>query len=119
MIRGIHAMFYSSEAEKLCAFLRDKLGLQSFDIGGGWLIFDLPGAKVGCHPVDLEKGRGFGIQHVSFYCDNIESTVAELSARGVEFTGPIAETEWGFTSSFKAPGDLEIVLYEPGYARPS
>ena len=29
MIRGMHAMFYSSEAEALRAFLRDKLGLKA------------------------------------------------------------------------------------------
>lgn len=119
MIKGIHAMFYSSKAEELRSFLRDKLELRSFDIGGGWLIFDLPGAEVGCHPVDLEKGRNSGAQHVSFYCDDIRGTVAELSARGVEFTGPITETEWGFAASLKAPGDFEIVLFQPRYEQPS
>lgn len=119
MIRGIHAMFYSSQAEELRSFLHDKLGLRSFDIGGGWLIFPLEGAKVGCHPVDLKKGRGSGAQHVSFYCDDIKSTVSELSAKGVEFTSPITQAEWGAATSFKAPGDLEIVLYEPGYVQPS
>ncbi len=28
MIRGMHAMFYSSDAEALRAFLKDKLGLE-------------------------------------------------------------------------------------------
>jgi hypothetical protein len=36
MIRGMHAMFYSSEAEALRAFLRDKLQLPGTDVGGGW-----------------------------------------------------------------------------------
>ena len=36
MIKGAHAMFYSSEPEALRAFLRDKLGFTSFsDVGGG------------------------------------------------------------------------------------
>ena len=35
MIRGLHAMFYSS-AEALRVFLRDKLGLSASDVGGGW-----------------------------------------------------------------------------------
>jgi len=42
MIRGVHTMFYSSQADALRAFLRDKLGLSATDIGQGWLIFDLP-----------------------------------------------------------------------------
>ena len=36
MIRGMHAMFYSSEAEALRTFLKDKLGLAGTDVGGGW-----------------------------------------------------------------------------------
>lgn len=45
MIKGVHTMFYTSEANELRAFLRDKLGLNSFkDTGDGWLIFNLPEA---------------------------------------------------------------------------
>ena len=59
MIRGMHAMFYSSEPEKLRAFLRDKLGLQGFDVGDGWLIFDAPEADLGCHPAHGLQAVGF------------------------------------------------------------
>ena len=52
MIRGMHAMFYSSDAEGLRAFLRDKLGLKGTDVGGGWLIFDAPEADLGVHPIE-------------------------------------------------------------------
>jgi hypothetical protein len=48
MIRGMHAMFYSSQPEALRAFLGDKLGLAGRDVGGGWLIFDAPDADLGC-----------------------------------------------------------------------
>ena len=34
MIRGMHALFYSSEADALRIFLRDKLGLAAADVGG-------------------------------------------------------------------------------------
>ncbi len=34
MIRGMHAMFYSSQAEALRMFLKDKLGLAGTDVGG-------------------------------------------------------------------------------------
>jgi hypothetical protein len=36
MIRGLHAMFYSSQADELRAFFRDKLGFRGTDVGGGW-----------------------------------------------------------------------------------
>src|SRR6187402_549066 len=52
MIRGMHAMFYSSQAEALRVFLRDKLGLNGTDVGGGWLIFDAPEADLGVHPLE-------------------------------------------------------------------
>jgi hypothetical protein len=57
MIRGVHTMFYSSEPEALRAFLRDKLGFPCTDVGGGWLIFDLPEADMGCHPADKGDGQ--------------------------------------------------------------
>jgi hypothetical protein len=56
MIRGVHTLFYSSEAEALRAVPRDDLCLPRTDVGGGWLIFDLPEAEIGCHPAD--KGDG-------------------------------------------------------------
>jgi catechol 2,3-dioxygenase-like lactoylglutathione lyase family enzyme len=54
MIRGVHTMFYTSEPEALRAFFRDKLGFPCSDVGEGWLIFDLPEADLGCHPVEKE-----------------------------------------------------------------
>ena len=59
MIKGVHAMFYSSEPEALREFLRDKLGFDSYtDVGGGWLIFDLPEADMGVHPADPSGEHG-------------------------------------------------------------
>src|SRR5258707_15480648 len=85
MIRGVHTMFYTSEPEGLRAFLRDKLGFPATDVGEGWLIFDLPEAEMGCHPADPASAPS-GTHNISFYCDDIKKTVAELRKRGVEFT---------------------------------
>ena len=115
MITGIHAMFYSSHAEELRAFLGDNLGLNSVDIGAGWLVFDLPGAEVGVHAVDPEKSRLSGTQLISFYCDDLAATVADLAAKGVEFVGGIRQLDWGYATRLRAPGDLEIDLYQPRY----
>lgn len=81
VIRGVHTMFYSSEPEALRAFLRDKLGLPHTDVGDGWLIFDLPEADMGCHPANPKEGAPSGTHDISFYCDDIERTVAELKGR--------------------------------------
>jgi predicted enzyme related to lactoylglutathione lyase len=119
MIRGVHTMFYSSEPEAFRAFLRDKLKFPFTDVGDGWLIFDLPEADMGCHPAENEKGATSGTPSISFYCDDIETTVAELKRRGVEFTGPIEDHGYGLVTFFKAPGDFTIQLYEPRYQKRS
>jgi catechol 2,3-dioxygenase-like lactoylglutathione lyase family enzyme len=117
MIRGVHTMFYSSQPEALRAFLRDKLDLPAHDVGGGWLIFDLPEADMGCHPADPEHQAPSGTPNISFYCDDIEKTVTQLKARGVEFTDPIADHGYGLVTFFKVPGDFKIQLYQPRYSK--
>jgi catechol 2,3-dioxygenase-like lactoylglutathione lyase family enzyme len=117
MIRGVHTMFYSSEPEALRAFLRDKLGFPAFDVGDGWLIFDLPEADMGCHPADPENGAPSGTHDISFYCDDIKRTVAELEARGVEFTGPVEDRGYGFVTFFRVPGGFRVQLYQPRYSK--
>jgi catechol 2,3-dioxygenase-like lactoylglutathione lyase family enzyme len=118
MIRGVHTMFYTSEPEALRAFFRDKLGFPCSDVGGGWLVFDLPEADLGCHPAHNPGGDvPSGTPDVSFYCDDVEKTVAELKARGVEFTEGIADRGYGLVTHFKAPGGFEIQLYQPKYVK--
>ena len=117
MIRGVHTMFYTSEPEALRAFLRDKLGFPYTDVGEGWLIFDLPEADMGCHPADKGESAPSGAHDISFYCDDIEKTVAELKARGVEFTGPVADRGYGLVTHFKMPGDIQVQLYQPRYSK--
>ena len=117
MIAGVHTMFYSSEPAALRAFLRDKLKLHGTDVGEGWLIFDVPDAEMGCHPADAPNGAPSGTAHISFYCDDVRQTMAELTSRGVEFTDPVMDMGYGLVTFFKAPGDFKIQLYQPRYVR--
>ncbi len=116
MIRGMHAMFYSSQAEALRAFLRDKLGLSATDVGEGWLIFDVPEADLGVHPSEGDEPPS-GTADISFYCDNIEQTVRELKSRGVEFTQDVEDHGYGLVTFLKVPGDFKIQLYQPRYEK--
>jgi predicted enzyme related to lactoylglutathione lyase len=116
MIRGMHAMFYSSQAEALRTFLKDKLGLAGTDVGGGWLIFNAPEADLGVHPTDGSDTPS-GTADISFYCDDIKQTVAELRSRGVEFTQEVEDHGYGFVTHFKAPGDFKVQLYQPKYSK--
>ena len=119
MITGVHAMFYTSEPEALRAFLRDKLGFRATDVGDGWLIFDVPDAEMGCHPTDKDGGQAVpsGTPDISFYCDDIHKTVAELKAKGVEFTDGVADHGYGLVTHFKMPGNFQVQLYQPRYQR--
>ena len=117
MIKGVHTMFYSSEPEAFRAFLRDKLKFPYTDVGEGWLIFDLPEADMGCHPVNEKDVTLSGTHDISFYCDDIEKTVSELKSRGVEFTEGIADHGYGLVTHFKMPGDCVVQLYQPRYSK--
>lgn len=117
MIKGLHAMFYCSEPAAFRAFLRDKLGFPHVDVGDGWLIFDMPEADLGVHPSDEtgDHGKPAGTHAISFYCEDIEATVQELEGRGVEFTQPVEDHGFGLVTFFRAPGDLQVQLYQPLY----
>jgi len=116
MIRGMHAMFYSSEAGALRAFLKDKLGLPGTDVGDGWLIFDVPEADLGVHPTEGSAVNS-GTADISFYCDDIVQTVEELRAKGVEFTQEVEDHGYGLVTFFKVPGDFKVQLYQAKYTK--
>ena len=102
MIRGIHGLFYSSAPEQTRAFFREKIRFPGTDVGEGWWIFDLPEGDLGVHPV--EDASDAGTHDVSFYCDDIHGTVADLRSRGVEFTKEVADHGYGLVTYFTAPG---------------
>ncbi len=117
MIRGLHGLFYSSDAEATRAFLRDQLALPYSDVGEGWLIFDVPEADVGVHPIDEAAKPAAGAHDVSFWCDDIEGTVADLRGRGVVFEGRIEDRGYGLVTHFTMPGGIVVQLYEPKYQK--
>lgn len=119
MIKGVHTMFYSSEPEALRIFLRDKLGFLCTDVREGWLIFDLPEADMGCHPADEtgREGAPSGTHYISFYCDDLNQTVAELRRRGVEFLDEIQDAGYGLVTHFRMPGDVRVQIYQPHYKK--
>lgn len=121
MMKGLHVTVFTPEAEALRAFMRDKLGLKFSDAGGGWLVFDVPEAEVGVHEMEASgpdtEGRNKGYQEISFYCDDISQTVADLKGRGVEFTSEIVDQGWALSTQFLMPGGIDVMLYQPSYAK--
>lgn len=117
MIQGVHTMFYSSQPEALRAFLRDKLGFPFTDVGDGWLIFDMPEADMGVHPADPANQSPAGMHSISFYCNDIQGTVADLKKKGVEFTAEVEDHGYGLVTFFKMPGEVVVQLYQPHYIK--
>jgi len=108
MLIGSHVIVYAEDAEKTRAFFRDTLGFHHVNAGEGWLIFALPPAELGVHPA--ETG---GRHQLFFMCDDVEKTRAELTAKGVKFTQPIADQGWGIVTAFELPGAGEFWIYQP------
>jgi predicted enzyme related to lactoylglutathione lyase len=113
VITGVHAVVFTNDANRLRAFLRDVLEFASVDAGGGWLIFALPPAELAAHPAD-----GDGHHELYLMCDDIEATVEELKAKGVEFARPITDEGFGLMTAIKLPGGGELGVYEPRHATP-
>ena len=115
-INGTHMLFYTSEAEKLRAMLRDVFGFKWVDAHGGWLIFRLPPAEIGVHPAE---GPTFdsGVRHqISFMCTDIDATIAGLRAKGVDVDTNTSHESYGITTMMHLPGGCDVMLYEPRHA---
>ena len=116
MIAATHALIYAEDAEAARAFFRDVLRWENVDAEDGWLIFALPPGELGVHPADAQRPSG---THALFLmCHDIEQTVVDLEAKGVEFTMPITDAGFGLITHMKVPGSGEIGLYEPKHLSP-
>ena len=108
MITAAHTILFSRDAEAVRVFLSEVLDLPSVDAGGGWLIFALPPAELAAHP-DEQGGR----HELYLICDDIDATIEELEAKGVEFTGPVRDEGWGLLTAIRLPDGGELGFYEP------
>ena len=113
MINGMHAIVFSPEAEKVRDFFADVIGLSSVDAGGGWLIFALPPAELAVHPAD-----GEGRHQLYLMCDDIEATLAELRAKGVEVAREVSDQRWGLVAAIRLPDGTELPVYQPRHPSP-
>jgi hypothetical protein len=107
-ITGAHVLLFSTEAEALRTTLRDVLGWEFVEAHPGWLIFALPPAELGVHPSD-----GNAKHELWLICDDLDATVTELSAKGIEFGGEPEDESFGRWSRMRLPGGVEVPLYEP------
>lgn len=105
---GSHVIIFSSDPEADRNFFADALGYPHVDAGDGWLIFKLPRAELAVHPSDGPNGH-----ELYFMCDDLEATMRDLQAKGVEFTQDTSEERWGRLNRLRLPGGGEVGIYEP------
>ena len=118
MIAGVHALIFADDASAARAFFRDVLGFPFADNGDGWLIFALPPAELGIHPGPGSSGRA-GQHQLFLMCHDLQQTVDELKAKGVELNGPISDEGFGLLTSLEVPGGAGTIgLYQPKHASP-
>ena len=119
VITGTHVLFYSENPEADRAFFRDVLGFRAVDAGGGWLIFALPPAEAGVHPI--EKGESRSQDHggrsllgavVYLMCDDLQAEMKRLEAKKVSCS-PVETAEWGSKTTLRLPSGGELGLYQP------
>jgi hypothetical protein len=106
-ITGTHALLYTSQPEALRACLRDVFGWDHVDARDGWLIFALPPAELGVHPGEAPA------HELSFMCDDIRATMAELQSKGIGFEGAPQDQGFGIVTTMILPGEVKVLLYEP------
>lgn len=106
-ITGVHGLIYTPEAEAVRSVFRDVFGWKHVDAGEGWLIFELPPAELGVHPAESAA------HELSLMCDDIGATMADLSSKGVEFSGEPEDKGFGIAVTMLLPGGAELLLYEP------
>jgi hypothetical protein len=112
-IIGTHVLVYTSEPEAVRKIFQEVFGFDHVNAGEGWLIFGLPPAELGVHP---GAGPTFdaGVRHeLSFMCDDLDATIAELRAKGIEFRGEPTDQGYGIVTTMVLPGGLDILLYQP------
>lgn len=109
MIGGVHTILYSKDAEAVREFFRDVLEFPCVDAGGGWLVFKAPPGEIGIHPADTHVHR----EELFLMCADVKAEVARLKAKGVQFTSPITEQQWGLVTQLKLPDGERLGLYQP------
>jgi predicted enzyme related to lactoylglutathione lyase len=117
VINAMHALVSADDAQAARSFFRDVVGWPNVDAHDGWLIFKTGPSELGVHPTsgkaDGEEWSTTRRHEISLMCDDIEKTIAELKAKGAEFTGDLTQQSFGLIATMKVPGAGDMMLYQP------
>jgi catechol 2,3-dioxygenase-like lactoylglutathione lyase family enzyme len=113
MITAVHALVYAEDADAAREFFRDVLGWPHVDAHEGWLIFRTGPSELGVHPASLDGGSAAPHHEISLMCDDLETTMADLAARGARFRDGIEDRGFGRAALLEVPGAGEMMIYQP------
>ncbi len=98
-------------------FYTEKLGFtiitdQPFDEKQRWIELRVPKAetRVVLFTAEGEEQRIGSMMNLSYACDDLDRTYAELQGRGVEFDGPPKKEPWGSYAMFRDSEGNRFVL---------
>lgn len=112
MITGAHVIIYSTDPEADRAFLRDQLGFPHVDLGGGWLIFELPPSELAVHPSSKDS-----VHELYLTCEDVEAFVARMAKKNIPCSD-VRRESWGLLTVLTLPGGGELGVYQPLHERP-
>ncbi|HLI55400.1 MAG TPA: extradiol dioxygenase, partial [Actinomycetota bacterium] len=90
------------------AQIKQVFGWSSVDPGDGWLFFAAPPAELAVHP-------GEPHHELSLMCQDLDATLADLRAKGVEVVGEPVDRTFGRAVTLRLAGGVDVVLYQPAY----
>ena len=118
MIKAVKFVTVPAEdQDRLLRFFTEQLGFavatdQPFAEDQRWIEMRIPGAdtRIVLFSVSPEMDPEGKMTGISFLADDVRSTYAELTNRGVEFVQEPREADWGTAAVFKDPeGNLYVL----------
>ncbi len=110
MIDSISAVWLPvTDMDRSVGFYRDALGLDVVEREGGWTEVTAGDQIIGLNSGESPAGEGGAV--IAFNVQDIDSTVAELRTRGVQFAGEVSEHPWGRIAPFTDPdgNSLQVI----------
>jgi len=117
MITGSHFLLYSKDPEADRTFFRDVLEFPFIDVGEGWMIFAMPPAEAGIHPLEGEFSQnhaGHQLLGAVLYlmCDDLDGMIASLNAKQIQCS-TVETAGWGRATTIPLPSGGRIGMYQP------
>ena len=97
------------------AFYTEKLGFklvtdQPYDDKQRWIELRIGGSDTRFVLFNMGESRSGGFFNGALACDNVEKTYQELKDRGVNFTNPPTQAEWGSFAIFEDPEGNKFLM---------